>query len=155
MTNDTKANPPNKTLLSPEVKREMKRRLNKIHSRSLRENTKRIDQMLTIIMFMLGLISVLIASGGYFGFLKNKEIKAYSKEAASILEGIRNRSKELDETFAKVDAEYVAEHPDESQDIERAVQQDPLAPVLEKFIAQAISIQRSGNIRKPRHCGSQ
>ena len=150
MTNDPQARLLDEALPSPVVKIEMQRRLNEIHGKVLDENSKRIDQILNIILVILALMSIFVAFGGYFGFIKYKEVKAYietlktsSEEASSITEKIRNRSKELDE-IVKVTAEYVAKHPDESQKIERAVQQDPLAPVLEKFIARTISVQRSG-----------
>ncbi len=132
---------------------EVQTRFNEIRSELLDERSSYIDLWLTVIGLFLGLFTVVVPIAAFMGFRRfreiEKEAKASAKSAATTaataehhLQEIKKKSDTATDLVKDIHAKSVAENPSEATQTVKNVQDDPSASLIDKAIANAISLQQ-------------
>ena len=117
---------------------------------------------LTGTAIFLTLFAVAVALAGFFSFKRFKEIKAEAKKSADeaktsadsavkdakdakrCLEEIKTKRDEADEIVQSINAQKTADDPDKARQAVKHVGENPEASLIDKAIAEAVSLQQEG-----------
>ena len=123
-------------------------RFNKIRSELLDEQASFIDRWLNVIGIVLAFFGIVLAFfavvvviAGYFGFKKFREIE---EEAKHHLQEIRKIREKADAEFSYLDANFTDANPTEAYQSVTNIRGNPDASLVEKVIADAVSLQQQG-----------
>ena len=137
------------------LKVEVQTRFNEIRSELLDERALFIDRWLAVVAIVLTFFGVIVAIAGFVGFRRFREIEEEAKasaktiaDAAEVVERdrltIRKKSEEVTAMVNKLDAKSAAANPKEVTQTVANVQDNPDASLVDKAIADAISLQQQG-----------
>ena len=130
-------------------------RFNEIRSELLDERALFIDRWLAVVAIVLTFFGVIVAIAGFVGFRRFREIEKEANtsaktiaDAAVVVERdrltIRKKSEEVTAMVNKLDAKSAAANPKEVTQTVANVQDNPDASLVDKAIADAISLQQQG-----------
>ena len=135
-------------------------RFNEIRSELLDERASYINLWLTVIGLFLGIFAVVVPIVGFIGFKKFREIEVEGEasvksaneavktanqhllQAEDLLQNIQNIDKKATDLFKGMHAMSVAANPTEATRTVKNVQDDPYASLIDKAIADAVSLQQ-------------
>ena len=139
---------------------EVQTRFNEIRSELLDERASYIDLWLTVIGLFLGLFALVVPIVGFMGFKKFREIEVEGKASVKIvtevvktaehhlqkaehhLQEIRKKSDTATDLLKGMHAKSAAENPTKATLTVKNVQDDPYASLIDKAIANALSLQQ-------------
>ena len=116
-------------------------RFNEIRRELLDEQAFFIDRWLNVISIVLTFFGVVIVIAGIFGFKIFREIQ---KEAKHHLQEIRKIREKADAEFSYLDANFTDANPTEAYQSVTNIRGNPDASLVEKVIADAVSLQQQG-----------
>ena len=139
--------------LATNLEVDVQTRFNEIRSELLDERASYIDLWLTVIGLFLGLFAVVVPIAGIMGFRRFREIEKETKTSAESaaaaaataehdLQEIRKKSDTATDLLKGIDAKSAAENPMEATRTVKNVQDDPYASLIDKAIADAVSLQQ-------------
>ncbi len=151
----TKIVPPRKISIPATVDVEIQRRFNELRREILDDRARVVNWWLVVIGIVLTFFGVVVAIAGIMGFRRFREIETEARnsiqrvaELEEAAEGhlgeIANIREKSDEIIQRMNAKLVADDPDKVGQAVRNVQNDPSASLLDKAVAQAVSLQRQG-----------
>ena len=125
----------------------------------LDKRAKDVDWWLTAIVVFLTLTAVfltffaiVVAIIGIFGFQRFREIEAkaekHAEEAERVVEHIKARRDEADSLLKDMNAETTHNDPDKASEVVETVQQNPAATLIDRAVADAISLQQQGKVEE-------
>lgn len=134
---------------------EMQRRFNELRREILDDRARVVDWWLVVISLVLTFLGIVVAIAGIMGFRRFREIETEARnsiqrvgELEEAAEGhlgeIANMREESVEIIQGMNAKLVAVDPDKVGQAVRNVQNGPSASLLDKTVAQAVSLQRQG-----------
>ena len=114
-----------------------------------------IDRWLAVITIVLAFFGLVAVVGGYIGFKRFREIETDAKNSATVAaehaQDAKRVVKEIEKTRDKADeiargmtAETAAGNPEEAEQAVKSVRENPEASLVDKAIADAISLQQQG-----------
>ena len=162
---DQKAIPLNKPAIPPATEVEIQRRFNELRRELLDERADFIDRWLAVVAIVLTFFGIVVAILGLIGFRRFQAIEREARESVEAtnehleeakrnneeakrlveeIEGYRDEVKDIrDET-----AETAADEPERVKQIAKDVRENPESPLIEKAIADAISLQQEQKLEE-------
>ena len=139
--------------LATNLEIDVQTRFNEIRSELLDEQASSFNLTLTVFGLFIGLFSMVIAIISLVGFKKFREIETEAKTSAKIitdakeaaerdLSDIRKKSDAATDLLKEMHAESAAENPTKATLTVKNVQEDPHASLIDKAIADAVSLQQ-------------
>ena len=146
--------------LATNLKVDVQTRFNEIRSELLDEQASSFNLTLTVFGLFIGLFSMVIAIVGLMGFKKFREIETEGKASVKsvnkavetanqhllhterLLQDMKKINEEATDIFKGMHAMSVAANPTEATRTVKNVQNNPYASLIDKAIADAVSLQR-------------
>ena len=134
-------------------------RFNDFRSELLDDRAAYIDRWLAAIAIVLGFFGIIVAGAGVLGFRRFREIEAAAKSSVATVTEIaetskrhlreieRNRDKS-DKIIQGMNAETAADNPEEVDQAVESVRENPEATLIDKAIADAVSLQHHRQERR-------
>ena len=134
---------------------EIQRRFNELQRELLDDRGAYIDRWLAVITIALAFFGLVAVVGGYIGFQRFREIETDAKNSAAVAaehaQEAKRVVKEIEKTRDKADeivrgmtAETAAGNPEEAKQAVLSVRENPRASLVDKAIANAITLQQQG-----------
>ena len=137
---------------------ESQRRLNEFRSEYLDDRADTLNRWLDFVAIVVTFFAVAVALAGFLGFRRFREIETEAKSSVekvkSSVEAAENLVKEIRETrdesqeillnLRNLNAESVDKEPERANRVSRDAQNNPEATLVDKAIAQAVSLQQQG-----------
>ena len=137
---------------------ESQRRLNEFRSEYLDDRADTLNRWLDFVAIVVTFFAVAVALAGFLGFRRFREIETKAKSSVekvkSSVEAAENLVKEIRETrdesqeillnLRNLNAESVDKEPERANRVSRDAQNNPEATLVDKAIAQAVSLQQQG-----------
>lgn len=157
---------PDKSGIDTTTDVEIQRRFNELQreflddrSEFLDNRAKDVDWWLAAIVIFLTFFAIVVAIIGYFGFQRFREIekearqnvealKEQEKQAGIAVEGIEAKRDEADSFLKDMTAETTHDDPDKANKVVETVQQNPAASLIDRAVADAISLQQQGKAKE-------
>ena len=147
--------PPTVPSISAADNIEIQHRFNELRRELLDNRASDIDRWLSVITIVLTFLGIVVVVGGYIGFKRFREIETEAKNSVEIvtqhaeaakhhideIEKNRNKSAEI---IQAMNAEAVANDPEEAKQAATNVRANPMASLIDKAIAQAVFLQQQG-----------
>ena len=149
------ASPPVKSKVPAEVKVEIQKHFNELQREFLDNRADTIDWWLAVVAIVLTVFGIVIPIVGFFGFRRFREIEVeaknsaetaaeHAKDAKRHMEDIeKNRDKSY-EIIRNLNAQSVADCPDKARKAVAKVRENTEAPLIDRAIAHAVSLQEQG-----------
>ena len=139
--------------ISAAVKVEIQRHVNNLRREQLDDRASYIDYWLAAVAIVLTFFGIVIALAGYIGFGRFREIETEGKEnvtasaeqvedAKRLVDEIKSIRDESAEILQDMNAEDVAEAPEEAKQAAANVAENPMASLIDKAIIQAVFLQQ-------------
>ena len=146
---------PGETRLNDALAVEVERRFNDLRRELLDDRARTVGWWLAAMAIVLTLFGVVAVVAGYLGFKRFREIEAeargnveaartHAEEAGNLVDEIRGKAKLLE----GMTAETAVAEPGEADEAARSTQADPAASLIDRSVADAILLQRQGNIEE-------
>ena len=147
--------PPTVPSISAADNIEIQHRFNELRRELLDNRASDIDRWLSVITIVLTFLGIVVVVGGYIGFKRFREIETEAKNSVEIVtqhaeaakhhidEIEKNRDKSA-EIIQAMNAEAVANDPEEAKQAATNVRANPMASLIDKAIAQAVFLQQQG-----------
>ena len=128
-------------------------RFNDLRSELLDDRAAHIDRWLAVIAIVLTFFGIVVAVAGVLGFRRFREIEAAAKSGVAtvtqIVETSKRHLKEIEsnretsnEILRDMNAETAADNPQEATQVVANVRENPGASLIDKAIADAVSLQQ-------------
>ena len=145
--------PPVSPVTSTAVKVEIQRHVNNLRREQLDNRAAYIDYWLAAIAIVLTFFGIVIALASYIGFGRFREIEAEGKknvtataghveDAERLVDQIKKNRDETDKIRQDMTAQTVADDPEEAMKAATNVDENPMASLIDKAIAQAVLLQQ-------------
>ena len=154
---DTSAqsDPPIEPTPAPAVEVEIQRRFNELQRELLDDRGAYIDRWLAVITITIAFFGLVAVVCGYIGFKRFREIETNAKNSAAtaaehaqdakrVVKKIEKTRDKADEIVRGMTAETAAGNPEEAKQAALSVSENPRASLVDKAIADAISLQQQG-----------
>ena len=122
---------------------EIQARFNELRRELLDDRSAYLDRWLSVVAIVLTFFGLFAVVGGYLGFKRFREIES---EANSHLQEIVNIRAKSDEILHGLNAQTVADNPDEAKQTVENVQNNPEASSLDKAVARAVYLQNQDRV---------
>ena len=123
---------------------ENRTRFNELRRELLDDRAAYIDRWLSVVAIVLTFFGLFVVVGGYLGFKRFREIES---EANRHLEEIVNIRAKSDVILQSLNAETVADNPEEAKQTVENVQNNPEASPLDKAVARAVYLQNQDRVK--------
>ena len=148
--------PPAGPAISAAENVEIQHRFNELRRELLDDRASYINRWLDVIAIVLAVFSVIAVVVGYIGFKRFQEIKTeaeknvtaaaeHAEEAERLVDEIKKNRDESAEIMRSMTAEDAVNEPEEAKQAAANVDENPMASLIDKAIAQAIFLQQQGN----------
>ena len=124
----------------------LRRDFNDLRREFLDHRSKLVDWWLRVVAIVLTVFVIVASIVGYIGVEQfrelEKEVRESAREAESLTDNIRALERLARE---KTTSKFVSDNPEKANEVARSVRENPAATLVERAIANAISLQRSEN----------
>ncbi len=131
---------------------EIQRHFNELRRELLDHRVKLADWWLTAIAGFLTFFTLVAVIVGYLSFQRFEDIETkaegHAEEAGRIVEQIKGMHGDAQTLLKGMTAETVHNEPDKASEVVETVQQNPVASMIDRAVASAISLQRQGKGEK-------
>ena len=150
--------PPARLAIPAEVEVEIQRRFNDLRRELLDDRTKLVDWWLTATSIFLTLLGIVAVIAGYLSFKRFREIETEARKSVEAakqhetaakdirerIEGLLSESEERVQHIRGMTAEAADKNPAKANQAAANVRENPTASLIDKAIAQAVSLQQKG-----------
>ena len=128
---------------------------NELRRELLDDRAAYIDRWLSVIAIVLTFFSIVAVVLGYIGFKRFREIETEAKSstktakehaavAKKMVDEIKEKRDESERIIQNLNAQIAADHPEEAKQVVANVRENPRASLIDKAIADAVSLQQQG-----------
>ena len=128
---------------------------NELRRELLDDRAAYIDRWLSVIAIVLTFFSIVAVVLGYIGFKRFREIETEAKSstetskehaavAKKMVDEIKEKRDEGERIIQNLNAQIAADHPEEAKQVVANVRENPRASLIDKAIADAVSLQQQG-----------
>ena len=128
---------------------------NELRRELLDDRAAYIDRWLSVIAIVLTFFSIVAVVLGYIGFKRFREIETEAKSstetakehaavAKKLVDEIKEKRDEGERIIQNLNAQTAADHPEEAKQVVANVRENPRASLIDKAIADAVSLQQQG-----------
>ena len=128
---------------------------NELRRELLDDRAAYIDRWLSVIAIVLTFFSIVAVVLGYIGFKRFREIETEAKSstetakehaavAKKMVDEIEEKRDEGERIIQNLNAQIAADHPEEAKQVVANVRENPRASLIDKAIADAVSLQQQG-----------
>ena len=136
---------------------ELRKENNELRKEILLGRSKLVDWWLAAVAVLLTTFGVILAIAGFFGFRRFREIEKEAREsvsaaerqfekAATLVDNIKTTKQQADfilGSLKETTSEFVRDNPERADEVARSVRENPMATLVDRAIADAISLQGS------------
>ena len=132
-------NPPVGSAISAVDNIEIQHRFNELRRELLDDRAAYINRWLDVIAIVLAFFGIVVVLGSYIGFKRFQEIKTEAKGYVEEIKKNRDISAEIIQTL---NAETVADKPEEAEQTVANIRENPGASPIDRAVARAVSLQQ-------------
>lgn len=152
------------TAADVETQRHFDELRNELRRELLDDRADTVNWWLTATAIFLTFFGIVVVLGGYFSFSRFREIevearenvgqsKQYAEEAREIIRAINEQKKQAEEATQKIremtsEAAHDPKRAEQVKEVVQQVEQNLEAPLVDRAIADAVSLQRAGKIKE-------
>ena len=140
---------------APQAWTALDRRINALWGEYLEARETSVERWLTVIGLVLTFFGIVVAILGLWAFrrfevieekaLRSKhDAERHAKRAGELLDEIKEQARTGRRLVGQMTAEFAKENPQQATELLAALREDPKTSAIEKVMASAISLQRSG-----------
>ena len=155
--NDTSAQtpPPVRPAIPAVVEVEIRSRFNELRRELLDDRADAIDWWLAATAMFLTLLGIVAVVAGYLSFRRLQEIegearnnmkasKEHAEGAQKLAEEIKAMRDQASSRLREINAQFAADAPEKAKQVVADIRGNPEASLIDKAIAQAVSLQQQG-----------